>query len=256
MSTDNRIFQEDAVQFAKILAENYCETCREDGMISNSLHSETTDDEGMLLMDIAITLSSMAAQQVFASHPTTLASSLQNNLDVNLFIQLFETAQVLLQSTCSTCSISLLSQVIDLLQSSDVALSIFRRIEGDFSYSFSSTRPSGMNDNNFKVMESYFSRDGILMSANRVLPCLMKFCLKEIKRRNMYEESFLADHNNNTLPTDLNELATVLQRSENHMLALRILLTSWHTSLSKSQVLYTFLITNFFLFLSHFSFTF
>ena len=116
----------------------------------------------------------------------------------------------------------------------------------------------------FKVDEMHFTRDGILLSPTAVLGPLMKYAMKEVQRRSSFFTAAAAGSGGSgsamltpradaaglggsvgrraasavaaAAATDVEELAEVLQRSENHMLAIRMLLSSWHSSPTKSQV--------------------
>lgn len=80
-----------------------------------------------------------------------------------------------------------------------------------------------------------------------VLP-LMKFAFGEIKRREIH--SYIKQSNHNTVvinksnnnniieqhAPDLEEIVRILQRSENHLLAARVLYGSWHNSSFKAKV--------------------
>lgn len=123
----------------------------------------------------------------------------------------------------------------------------------------------------FKPCESMFMRDGILMSPNIALGPLLRYSLREVQRRSCYCKSIggsltvppslppsnpLKEKDNEKkakdrarlgapervqdeekCASDLEELVGVLQRCENHMLAVRVLLGSWNTSVIKAQYL-------------------
>ena len=80
------------------------------------------------------------------------------------------------------------------------------------------------------------------MQASAVAMPLMKYSFAEIKRRSVARTKS-SSSSGNTGPiieasaADLEDLVRILQRSENHLLATRILLGSWHSSQSKAQVL-------------------
>lgn len=222
------------------------------------------DDDARLLIDTAVTLSAMAARQVFSSVQSSRVGSRSNGNAVDSaqwLTKSFDLSRSLLQSTALCCSPILLSQVVDLLQGADIALSVFSRIEGKFSQSNSSCYATH-SESNFEILEHNFARDGILMSSSKVLGPLMKFCMKEMQRRKSPisngsrasaviasrvtakgKSSATADRPSATpmftmpFATDVEELVAVLQKSENHLLATRVLLGSWHISSSKSEVI-------------------
>lgn len=216
----------------------------------------------------------MAARQVFSSAGSRTGSRANNGNaaaeSAQWLTKSFDLSRSLLQCTALSCSPSLLSQVVDLLQGADIALSVFSRIEGEFSQSNVSCYAT-QSEGGFDILEHNFARDGILMSGGKVLGPLMKFCMKEVQRRNhpvskggslaitvntsasattgargrgksATSTNAAATTSNNApsfmgpLATDVEELVVVLQKSENHLLAARVLLGSWHISSSKSEV--------------------
>lgn len=72
------------------------------------------------------------------------------------------------------------------------------------------------------------------MQASSVAMPLMKYSFAEIKRRSA---SHSRSASSAETASDLEDLVRILQRSENHLLASRILLGSWHSSQSKAQLL-------------------
>ena len=90
----------------------------------------------------------------------------------------------------------------------------------------------------FHTNDSSYSNDGILISSQIIIVPLIKYALNEIKRRNSYSKT--ADVYKEEVfdsAADLNELTLILQRSENHLLAIRALYISWNFSTTKSQVI-------------------
>ena len=272
---------------------------------SNIIRIAEDENDAKLLLDLAVSLSTLAAKQAVTSQ----LPSNQNNstypgqtIKENLFmkyqeevfiIQSFHYSSWILQNICVSCPSYYLIQTMDLLENIEIVLDVFQRIQGEFSgtgsgvntghnnsttsttNSTTSTTASGIgggtsaisnNDNNkckLILHENHFTKDGILMSSSRVLVPLMKFCLKEIQRRHMLlllPYSFNNNNNNNintnnnennaeksitTAATeaitsdikDVEELILILQRSENHILTLRVLFGSWSIHPLKSQLL-------------------
>jgi hypothetical protein len=66
------------------------------------------------------------------------------------------------------------------------------------------------------------------MSPAQVWGPLLLFLMQEVKRRQMPDTL--------SAPQDIEQLVGILQRSENHLLAIRVLLTSWASYASKKQV--------------------
>lgn len=94
------------------------------------------------------------------------------------------------------------------------------------------------------------------MQASSVAMALMKYSVGEVKRRGRHSSAELRNAQSNRLgrnqmkgaattsmgawdqpAADLEDLVRVLQRSENHLLATRVLYSSWHNGPAKSQVL-------------------
>lgn len=96
------------------------------------------------------------------------------------------------------------------------------------------------------------------MQASAVAMPLMKYSFAEIKRRSVARTKS-SSFSGNTGPiseasaADLEDLVRILQRSENHLLATRILLGSWHSSPSKAQVHLSLIICYFEIFSSNHS---
>ena len=209
--------------------------------VSTSYSHQQEEEDASLIIDAAVTLSTLAAKQAFT--PSTGKSNTTASLRI---IESFHIAHDLLQVSTLSAPSSLLTQTVDLLENTDLVLSVFERMDGSYSQVTSVNTDTTLLTP-FKISEDSFTRDGILMASNKVLGPLMKFCLREIQRRNMHDththqsESSHSDGIEATavvvVPADLEELAGLLQRSENHMLTIRLLLTSWHIGSFKSQVL-------------------
>lgn len=85
--------------------------------------------------------------------------------------------------------------------------------------------------NHLQINGTTFMRDGILMSPVQVWGPLLMFLMDEVKRRQLPQSE--------SNPQDIEKLVGILQRSENHMLAIRVLLTSWSSYGTKKQILST-----------------
>ena len=193
----------------------------------------------------------------------------------------FALCATLLRIFLLSCPAEHLGRSIDMLNSCELVLSVHQRFEGDSGVNpllFSSFRPfnfcdhlpsnsptvcgggaSGTNNNihvsqavhtlphgkrgtenntPFKINASAFVRDGILMSPSQVWGPLLSFLMEEVKRRQMRLSSSL----------DIDKLVNILQRTENNMLAIRILLTSWSSYSTKNKVcLYIYYISTYIL---------
>lgn len=79
------------------------------------------------------------------------------------------------------------------------------------------------------------------MSSNTVFKPLINYILHEIKRRSSHSTNLNSGNNANA--SDVEELVAILQRSENHMLAERVLYSTWHISKLKGNLIRTSILT-------------
>ena len=223
------------------------------------------DDRGVVVIDASISLCTIAAKNIMT---TTSSNGPLSEDSARIIGSAFHLSQELLQSCVVSCPYTHLPTAVHLLGSAELVLGVLTRIEGSFGLpsdrdarsqgsssitfanqthaamkSSSATASASATTNVFKINESHFTRDGILLSSTAILGPLIKFILKESQRR----------RNTTTIPggsgfgvgsisvtaagTDVEDLVAVLQRSENHILACRVLLFSWLTNVSKAQVL-------------------
>lgn len=179
------------------------------------------------------------------------------------FVDLFSAAKQLLTQLSLNCRSQYLANTLDYIVVTDLIVTVYDRfdIHAD-SLSSVSMNPTGIPDAMSILQSSLYVKDGILLSSSRVLLPLLKFCLKEIQRRSRAVDCIFVDveagaHNSltssdnggvsnavaspsNSNNADLVELLTQLKQSENHVLSLRVLLTSWYLdSSSKHPLTYT-----------------
>jgi hypothetical protein len=83
-----------------------------------------------------------------------------------------------------------------------------------------------------------FNRDGILLSPALIWGPLVRHLLLETKRREAICQNPSSAESSSASSDDVDKLVAVLQRSENHVLAVRVILGSWHQYTSKKQVPY------------------
>lgn len=83
-----------------------------------------------------------------------------------------------------------------------------------------------------------FIRDGILMSTSMIWGPLLRYILMETKRR----EGTLSVEQ---IPDDIDKLVATLQRTENHLLAARVILSTWSSYHGKKQVIPPSTLSNF-----------
>lgn len=130
-----------------------------------------------------------------------------------------------LRSYLEVSSGSTLGKCIDLFSAVDLVISVSSRLD-DVARA-DTVNPSKL----FKVCDSHYSKDGILMNASEVLRPIFNFTLKELERRSG------KTRNSNEDAEDVRALSEVLQQSENHMLDARVLSSSWNVSPSKASML-------------------
>jgi hypothetical protein len=87
------------------------------------------------------------------------------------------------------------------------------------------------------------------MPSSTVFKPLINYILHEIKRRSSHSTNLTYNNSTNkisnsaTNASDVEELVEILQRSENHMLALRVLYRTWHISKLKGNLIRTSIVT-------------
>lgn len=136
---------------------------------------------------------------------------------------------VLSQQTLSRAAVCAPSKVlqksIELLSMQDLLSSTYSQLEE------SKTRQDSSVKTSFKLLfhleDSVLDHDGLLLSQEQTLPLLAQYVLSETRRR----EHFLSI-SSGKLPAfpDLVDLVTFLQRSEKHLMAMKILYGTWQPS--------------------------
>lgn len=141
-----------------------------------------------------------------------------------------------------TCSSEFLGKTLDLFTGCDFVVSVYDRFEtaSPGSKGASNTSHAGSS---FRVTEHVsFSRDGILMSPDSALSLLLKHVLKEVQRRGLVMSTGTKSGKPKVATgdtggsCDLEDFVAILQKSENHILAVRSLLSSWCQFQGKSKV--------------------
>lgn len=165
-------------------------------------------------------------------------------------VRAFELSRDMLRTSLPHCQSAFIGRTLDLLCGSDLVLSVYERVEGATELGNkgavsathnvlkrSSTVAHSDNGQSSHLSEGSFSRDGILMQPSAVVKPLMKYALSEVRRRNTQTMSgVVAGKGAEASGADLEELVGVLQRSENHLLATRVMFSSWVSSANKAQV--------------------
>jgi hypothetical protein len=156
----------------------------------------------------------------------------------------------------AACPASLLNRALDLLDVHDLVLSTYERIDSHQTSNSSnnavtnnassssniissSSGESAIATTNNNVLDLFdigvFQHDGLLLPEDSILPPLLQHCLQESNRRTQT----LSNNNSNNVnivTADVENLVKVLQRYENHNLALRVLYRTWTNDMNKSQV--------------------
>jgi hypothetical protein len=180
----------------------------------------------------------------------------------------FDLSRELLRCSVASCPAHLLGRTLDLLNGAETVLAVYDRVEGASSAAAaaaaSAEATSGTDQGsvlsqgsfsrcvlcvlckkvNFSARRvsdglilSVISRDGILMQASVVALPLMKYAFGEVRRRSLAQSASSARTSAETASApDLEDLVRVLQRSENHLLATRVLYGSWFHGQYKAQV--------------------
>ena len=199
-------------------------------------------DDLSILLEAAVTICSTAAKQL-----QTIGTNKHGALtSMNAITRPFVVSRDLLRGVASRCSPEHLGRTLDILNGSELVLAVHDRVEGFFAYGHGEaviktdiTQASRDNTGyeEFKVSDGFFVRDGILMAPGAVLGHVLRYSAAEIRRRMSGTVSLIGTGSASAAALDLEELVCVLQRSENHLLAVRVLLSSWHLSDIKAQLL-------------------
>lgn len=217
---------------ASALAIEVASTLTREGDVDASAPSieetvSTANEDAPLLMDAAISLCALGGKQATALCTKLDAPAAEKAELASTTLASFQLPSSLLHRTAIICEDRLLDKCVDLLSASDYVLSVFHRIEGHLSELSDSP---GTSSQSSVAFEPTFTRDGILMSVSSILPQLLKYSVREVQRRSAASLGGSAGDTK-----DLDDLLTTLQRSENHMLAIRALLSSWCHDAVKSE---------------------
>jgi hypothetical protein len=231
---------------------------------SSAVHQEMSimngqlgSDDVSILLDTAVTLCSLAAKEI---NKGMNRAGVRNNtaapvLSLNDVTAPFVITRNLLRGIASICPAEHLGKSLDILNGSELVLAVYQRVEGvESDEQHTKSKPScaalaavSTPIEAFKINQAAFSRDGILMAPNAVMGLVLRYSAAEVRRRisitakisrgRVADEGGTSSEVDEECAEDLDELVCALQRSENHMLALRVLLSSWHMSATKAQLL-------------------
>lgn len=169
----------------------------------------------------------------------------------------FELSSQLLMGITSTCNLLSLGQTLRLLNTSEIFLSVLERSENHaianrsmfhgFAKPWSVPRNSDTNHTNmttnasngpgasssvpastsisfFSLSDTFFSRDGILIPSDQIRQPLLSFLYHESKRKSSNRIGCCSHHAEEY--SDIESLVRILQKTENNMLAMRVILGS------------------------------
>jgi hypothetical protein len=137
----------------------------------------------------------------------------------------FCVAQGILRSFLEFCSAPMLARSLDLFAATDLVLCLSARLDNVISSS------ADIKGNSFRIGESNYTKDGILMRLSDIFQPVLVYTMKEMDRRSSRVGSV------NDQADDVERLVKALQLSENHLLASRIIFNTWCLHPSKSGVI-------------------
>lgn len=214
----------------------------------------------MLSLAIASQVNPGAATVSSRSHTSSHKLKVGSRNPLHAVLGTFSLSRDLTQSLAIYCPSATLVRLVDSLTCYNVILAVHERLELDDNSSkisaFSTSKPpeqgvpqsapsAGVSSSQLaagvlpaiKISGSDFSRDGILLAPQSALPPLLRFAMREVQRRTATKTTPATSSKPALVTNDLDDLVGLLQRSENHMLALRVLLCSWVSSNAKCQAL-------------------
>jgi hypothetical protein len=226
-------------------------TAHESCTISSVTDGNLSGEDLAVLLEAAVTLCTLAAKpiQVGGRAGKGTATGGKTPLpSLESMTQPFVVIRDLLRGVASICPAEHLGKSLDILNGSELVLAVYQRVEGAVEEPILSrpsnsdiSAPSPASHGEFKINETVFTRDGILMTPGSVLGLVLRYSAAEVKRRMTATTAAAAtktpSEGQDEIASDLEELVCTLQRSENHMLAVRVLLSSWHLSDAKAQLL-------------------
>ena len=257
-----------AIHVARSLgAESNSSTCTMVSATSTAEDSSSscaaTSEDAELLLDASITLVRLISEHQLRS-PVGVLAKAARTVDMN-GMDSFTVSKDMLGNLAGTTPSSHLEKCVDLLICNDLIVSVQGRIQSaSASPSSSSHEMDGDLVSQFSFSNSTkYSKDGILMTSGSIQGPVLKLAYQEIQRRwkkgnkstqkqneipqvrmfvctydYFYEYNLHSSHTYvcTHLIQDIKELVEILQRNENHMLASRVMMTSWYSdeSIGKS----------------------
>merc|ERR1711871_570111 len=228
-----------AIHVARSLgAESNSSTCTMESATSTAEDSSSscaaTSEDAELLLDASITLVRLISEHQLRS-PVGVLAKAARTVDMN-GMDSFTVSKDMLGNLAGTTPSSHLEKCVDLLICNDLIVSVQGRIQSaSASPSSSSHEMDGDLVSQFSFSNSTkYSKDGILMTSGSIQGPVLKLAYQEIQRR--WKKGNKSTQKQNEIPQDIKELVEILQRNENHMLASRVMMTSWYSdeSIGKS----------------------
>ena len=136
----------------------------------------------------------------------------------------FSISREILRNFLEYCSLSDLGRILDLFSAAELFLAVSERLDRVLS-------ESTVKSDSFKIFDTAYTKDGLLLQFECILRPLRIYSLLEIERRSQtFDEKSDSD-------TDLVDLINLLQDAEHHIISIRILLGSWSFSPTKHRLL-------------------
>ena len=179
--------------------------------------SDPHDAEMLLEATITVSklISEMQAKVVKVSSATATCGTSKTHLES------FSLSREMLRSIAIACPESHIERALDLLVCTDIVVAVQDRVQ----IPNQESKPS--DDTVFSLSDTNYTKDGILMTTSSVQGPVLRYAQHEVQRRWNYAK---CSSTTKTVPQDLQDLVSILQRTENHVLASRVLLTTWHVS--------------------------
>ena len=137
----------------------------------------------------------------------------------------FTVSSKIVHKALERCAGERIGASLDILYSCDLVSAICKRLD--------TSAECDMPTSTFQVDGTSYMRDGILLSAGDIINPLLRHILCEVQRRQCLSQNGLVSE---SMAEDLEKFVTLLQQSENHLLVLRILLSSWDENSVTSKV--------------------
>ena len=145
-------------------------------------------DDLTTLLGTALTLCSMAAKQMQGQGQGggSRIGDKDASTSMESITRPFIVSRDLLRGVTSICSPEHLGRILDVLNGSELVLAVYERVEGALTQDpgiKNSTPKEFSPEGEFRVSDSSFTRDGILMAPGAVLGHVLRYSAAELRRR-------------------------------------------------------------------------